>query len=888
MTVGNGLFFSTLWRRFMPERRRSLAGVSLQHPPRLPALDLPALDLLDGGYALDLIFDRLTDGVMVVDGEGIIQHLNPAAQSLFGRWQDDLVGQPARLLLPDGRDPEAPGGLVSSLADAGVTSCETRIRRADGGMQSVGLSVSEVHAGRRILRLGILRDISLRRRTEAVDELVTDINLRVLEGEGLESLLPLLCGRLADLFDLTLAWVANRGPDGRVAIDGCAGPEALRSALQSTVLSWGCLPDEGDGPTIAALNSGSLELVPPSSPLWRGCLAPYAAGGAVSAVSLPLKVGQCVTGALTLYAPYPLDGDTLRDLEGLAVRIGVAAQVVADQKRLRLQGAAMSAAANAIMITDGNGYIEWVNEAFTRLSGYGLDEVLGKTPRILQSGRQDDMFYKELWTTVQTGRSWSGELVECGKDGKHYTVIQTITPMMDAQGLIHHFVAVHEDITERKSAQERAAFLSTHDAVTGLPNRVLFRDQLQQRLIRAETTGAPLAVLFLDLDHFSRVNDIQGHEAGDRLLVGVAERLAQVTRGADLLARVGGDEFAVILSGEDVMGEAESLAQRMIGAVGLPFVLDGNDCHLGACVGIALYPDDGADPDSLIKHADMAMYRAIHEAPGGFRFFSRQMSEDMQSRMALERDLRRALAAEEFELHYQPQFDAESGRVVGMEALLRWRHPERGMVPPSTFIPVAEETGLIIPLGDLVLRMACRQIRDWVAAELPMVPVAVNLSAVQLKRDGLAEHVRRVVEEFEVDPRLLELELTESSVMEDAMAAEAVLRALDKSGIKLAIDDFGTGYSSLSYLKRFPVQKLKIDQSFVRSLDQGGNDAAIARAIITLGHSLGLTVVSEGVEEETQLHYLRGQGCDVIQGYLFSRPVAAEQIPEVMRRAAAG
>jgi diguanylate cyclase (GGDEF)-like protein len=421
--------------------------------------------------------------------------------------------------------------------------------------------------------------------------------------------------------------------------------------------------------------------------------------------------------------------------------------------------------------------------------------------------------------------------------------------------------------------------------MTGLPNRGLFRERLIQALARADKVEQPLAVLFLDLDRFSRINDTMGHDLGDRLLTRIVERLVAVTRSADTLARVGGDEFAVILDKQASAATSVILARRLLNAIARPYDIDGHEMHLGASVGISFYPDDARDADQLIRNADRAMYHAIHEAPNGYRFFSSAMNVEMQARNTLERDLRLAIGRDEFVVHYQPQLELSTGVVIGLEALVRWEHPSRGLVLPGEFISLAEETGLIVPLGALVLRRVCEQIRTWSDDGLDLVPVAVNLSAVQLHRDSLVDDIQAVVEECGIEPRWLELELTESSVMTDAKAAERTLQALDAFGIKLAIDDFGTGYSSLSYLKRFPVTKLKIDQSFVSSLaDETSNDAAIARAIITLGHSLGMHVVSEGVETEGQLAYLRRQGCDSIQGFLFSRPVPAQEVPSILER----
>jgi diguanylate cyclase (GGDEF)-like protein/PAS domain S-box-containing protein len=716
---------------------------------------------------------------------------------------------------------------------------------------------------------------------QGIDRLVEEIHQRVLLGEEAEVVMPILCRRAVELFDLSLAWAASKEADGSALVQGCAGPAMLERYLRAAQIRWDATP-AARGPAGRAMRLGLPQRIGATAADWTDLLAPFAEAGLKEGLAVPLRFGERILGAFSIYAAYPLDEATLQQVEDLVARVGVAVQVLHDQQRLRLRGEALGAAANAVLITDDQGCIEWVNEAFTRLSGYSLEEAVGHSPRLLRSGAQTDEFYQELWSTILAGKVWRGEIVERRKDGSLYTVEQTVTPMHDRSGRLSHYVVVHEDITDRKQAEEKIKYLSSYDSLTGLPNRSLFRERLAQAVARAQAVHQRLAVLFLDLDHFSRINDSMGHDLGDQLLAQLVERLTATTRAADTLARIGGDEFAVILSTKVGVDTAAILARRLISAVSTPYDIDGQEVHLGASVGMALYPDDGADADQLIKNADVAMYRAIHEAPNGYRFFSSEMTEEMTTRLNLERDLRRALSRDELVLYYQPQLDVLSGRVVGMEALVRWNHPELGLLAPGRFIPLAEETGLIIPLGELVLRLACRQIHTWVEAGVPMVPVAVNLAAHQFRRPGLAEMIHDIIDLSAIETRWLELELTESGIMEDAQAAEMTLAELAEQGLKISIDDFGTGYSSLSYLKRFPIHKLKIDQSFVRNLGQDEDDAAIARAIITLGHSLGMTVVSEGVETTTQLDYLRSQGCDMVQGFLFSRPVPADQIPAML------
>lgn len=581
--------------------------------------------------------------------------------------------------------------------------------------------------------------------------------------------------------------------------------------------------------------------------------------------------------------------------EVLSIALGVALLLASDRERrldeldawrraeglLRLQGEAIEAAANAIFITDRSGRIEWCNAAFTRLSGWSAEEARRRPARRLLMGRERD---RRLLDAMEQGRVWHGELNLRRKDGALYIVDQTVTPIADDKGRVAHYVVVQEDVTERRQAEERIRFLSNHDALTALPNRLLFREHLQRAIVQARSEHAGLAVLFLDLEDLSHYNDVLGHDGGDRLLLLMVERLMAAGRGVDSVARVGGDEFAFIANERGSGDEAAELAQTLLAAVNRPFDMDGNEIQVGASVGIAVFPADGDDAETLMKNADVAMYRAIHEAPNGYRFFEPAMDSEMAARRRLEGDLRRAAVRGELELYYQPIVAVADRRIVGFEALVRWNHPEDGLIPPGNFIPLAEENGLIAPIGEWVLAEACRQARGWSDAGLPPVPIAVNLSAVQMKRQDLPVMVRRLLAESRLPPGRLELELTETAMMEDAVTAGRVLADIKAMGMGLAVDDFGTGYSSLGRLKRFPVCKLKIDRSFVADVAEDDSDRAIARAIVSLAHALDLTVVAEGVETEAQFAILAAEGCDSVQGFLFSPAVPAAQAAELLRR----
>ena len=436
---------------------------------------------------------------------------------------------------------------------------------------------------------------------------------------------------------------------------------------------------------------------------------------------------------------------------------------------------------------------------------------------------------------------------------------------------------------ERKGAEERLAYLAQFDALTTLPNRHLFHDRLLQTMAQGRRSGNPMAVLYIDLDRFKLVNDTQGHGAGDKLLKEAAARLTQCIRSGDTVGRFGGDEFGAVLSDLAKPGDASIVAQKMIDALARPFDLDGHDTYVSASVGITLFPGDSEEAGALIMNADTAMYRAKEQGRSTYQYFTREMNERALARMRVEAALRRGLERREFLLHYQPKVDLESGVICGFEALLRWQHPERGMVSPVEFIPVLEDAGLIVPVGEWVMREVCRQIQAWKGSGLSVPPVAVNLSARQFLQKDLEATVRLILRESEVDPSLIQFELTESLLMKEPEAAARTLRGLKESGVRISVDDFGTGYSSLAYLKRFPIDALKIDHAFIRDVTTNPEDAAIALAIIGLAHGLKLKVVAEGVETEGQLNFLSMHACDEMQGYYFSRPVPPSECEAMLR-----
>jgi len=551
---------------------------------------------------------------------------------------------------------------------------------------------------------------------------------------------------------------------------------------------------------------------------------------------------------------------------------------------LRVRDRAIELAFNAVMITDATSPenpIQYVNPAFERITGYAPHEAIGRNARFLQGSDADQPDLQEIANAVSEGRDGLGVLRNYRKDGSAFWNELHVAPVRDDTGKLTHFVGVLNDVSVVREHQRVLAFRAHHDALTGLPNRIMLRDRLEQAIAQARRRKESVAVLWLDLDHFKFVNDSYGHQVGDALLTALSERLRATVRESDTVARLGGDEFVVLMPGISSDADAAAAAQKVLQALSTPFDIDGHALHASTSVGVSLFPQDGDTSEQLLSHADIAMYRAKNDGRNGFHFYSSELSEQSREREALTRALHVALDEQQFELHYQPKIDLGSGDIIGVEALIRWRHPERGLVSPADFIPIAEETGLIVPMGEWVLATACAQAKAWQLDWQANVSVAVNVSARQFRQHDLPATVQRVLADTGLPPQYLELELTESLLMQQTDVVVNALCAIRAMGVSLALDDFGTGFSSLTYLRRFPLNVLKIDRSFVSGVDSIEADAAITRAIIGMAHSLGLSVVAEGVETPAQLAFLQDQQCDVAQGYLLGRPMPAAELAKV-------
>lgn len=770
---------------------------------------------------------------------------------------------------------------------------EMRLRHRDGRwiwVLDAGKVTERDVNGVALRAVGTHLDITERKKAEASIAKLTRqyavlgrISEMIVRARDSEVMLREACRIAAEDGELPLVWLGRVAPDSQdVKVVAAAGiaqgfAQGLKESLDSA------LP-EGRGPFAVALRERRSVVVEDyqqsmmTAP-WRRRAIVW---NLVSVVVCPIIRNGEVWGGISFYSGQAgfFESDQIRLIEELTANVGFCLDTLdADQQRrdlersLRLLSRLVEASCDGVYITDADNRFTMVNPAFCELTGYTADELIGAEPSILKSGRQDGTFYQEMWSQLQRDGHWQGEIWDRRKNGEIFPALLSITELHDEQGRLDHRIAFFSDISAQKAVQQRVEHLAHHDLLTDLPNRYLLNDRVASAVGRAARRKGHIALLYLDLDRFKYVNDALGHDIGDHLLRAVAKRIFSCVRGSDTVCRVGGDEFVVLLDDVVAGEDAARVAEKIMAAVSAPYEIAGHTMVVGVSVGIAVYPDNGTTPDELLRGADAALINVKQSGRGNFGFYSQQLGDRAVERLHMENDLRGACERGEIFLVYQPQFDIATGKVVGVEALARWRHPVKGVVSPSHFIPVAEDSGLILDIGVFVLREACLQMSEWRRHGLLDVSVAVNVSAVQFRQADLVERLQRIIAETGLPPRLLELEVTESVVMENVDSVLEKFSGIHALGISLALDDFGTGYSSLSYLRRIPAQKLKIDQSFVRDLPANADAAAIARTIVGMAHALELHVLAEGVERQDQADFLRGIGCGRGQGYLFARPM---------------
>ncbi len=734
-------------------------------------------------------------------------------------------------------------------------------------------------AGELTTGIGTVQDITSSWRDHLLQETSTSALNLLSQGEGLDKVLTTVTNGLEHINPEMLACILLLEPDGQHFTLGAA-PRLDDGLLKHLV---GSEAEPGSEFLVEACRTGRKLIVDDLTSCTRWPKLSSAA------LQQPFQACWChpvlakggrVLGVFTLFYPTPKTPPEADQIivEQLSMLAGQVIEQTRAQEALHLSSRVIEHSHSAIVVTDAQGYILTTNPAFTQMSGYSKEEVQGRRPAIIRAGLEDDSATRDnVWQRLQDEGFWRGEVRSRHKNGRYYMQWLTASAVKDAAGKVTHYIGISDDITENKEAIKRIDFLAYYDSLTELPNRQLARDRMEQEITRAKREhDGSFALLIVDLDQFKAINDALGHTVGDELIKAAAHRLVDTVRETDTVSRQGGDEFLIMLTGDIEMHAVSAICSKIMEALTRPFEIGEHTLSISASIGVAMFPDDGICFDSLMTRADMAMYSAKDAGRNAYRFFNDRMNVDVMDRILVRNGLMRALEHQEFILHYQPQVDLTTGKIFGVEALIRWENPVIGLVPPDRFIPIAESSGLVVEMGSWVLKEACRQLRNWQDEfGLTDLVMAVNISALQFTRGDLFEAVNTALKESGVSPSSLELELTETVLLKEAEQALEVMSRLRDLGVKMSIDDFGTGYSSMSYLKRLPVDKLKIDRSFVKDIDVDTDDAAIARAVISLGHIMGLSIIAEGVENECQLEFLRLHGCDQYQGYYFSRPLPA-------------
>ncbi len=793
---------------------------------------------------------------------------------------------------PDDR--ETVLALTASLSDTGRCALDYRLIDKSGQVRWIHdeLRLVSQDTGAAREAIGAWRDITEDRQAEQIQE----TRIAVLDGlvgnRSLDAILNQIAARLEGLYPgMQVSILLRDSQDGRLYTGAAPSlPTFYNAAVNGLEAKVGF----GSCGSAAALGETVIVADIQSHPYWTSYAHLAAQAGLAACWSIPFKdnAGQ-VLGTFGVYYGQPrtptqnelkLIGEFAR-ITGLAVERGRA------YTHLCQSAAVFESTSEGVIITDLTSRIVQVNRAYTEITGYTEAEVLGRNPSLVRSGHQDASFYRTLWESLlQTGH-WRGEIWNRRKNGEVFPQLLTISTVYDNIGQPSHYVGVMTDISQIKQSEERLEHLAHYDPLTELPNRLLVQSRLEHALELAGRSHHIVAVLFVDLDRFKNINDSLGHPVGDAVLQTIAKRMAGRLREGDTLGRLGGDEFLVVLETIRHPEDAAEVATTLIQLLEDPLILpNGHEVYISASIGISLYPGDAQTVTELIQHADAAMYQAKDQGRGIYRYYTSALTSEVNTRLELDSRMRRALVQGEFVVHYQPQIDIATGAMVGCEALVRWQDPERGLISPARFIPLAEETGLIMPLGEWVLRTACAQAKAWTQPGQPPLTMSVNLSGRQLLQSQIVQQVANILSETGLSASQLKLELTESTIMGRGEEAVALLGDLRALGLRLAIDDFGTGYSSLAYLKRFPIDELKIDQSFVRDIPRDTNDMEIAATIIAMARNLKLSVIAEGVETQEQLAFLTQQGCHSYQGYLYSRPVPAEEFTRLIEtaRAASG
>lgn len=847
---------------------------------------------------LSHVVEQSPVSVMITRSDGRIDYVNPKFAEVTGYASEEVIGKTPAVV---GNTPaEIYADLWRTIRSGGEWRGELQNRKKNQELlwEHEIISPLKNDLGEITHFVSIREDVTkLKRSEQALRRLnrglrmLSDCNQALVRVRDEQELLDTICEIIVGVGGLRLAWVgyAERDEAQSVRPAACRGADA--DYVEQAQITWADT-ERGRGPTGTAIRSGSTVvmndiLTHPDYEPWREEAIRY---GYASSIALPLKSPGGVFGALNVYSAEAnfFDAEEVSLLNELAadlaygiVSLRTAIEREKAEAALLLTHQAMKSSSNGIMICDMASRaspVIYVNPAFERITGYPADEIMGRNPHFLAGTERDQVGLEEIRAAVREQRAGSAILRSYRKDGSPFWNEFSVSPVRNETGSVTHFVAIFNDVTERVRYQKELEHQATHDRLTGLANRNLLADRLNQAMIYAHRSGRLVGVLLLDIDRFKLINDSLGHGFGDTLLKIVARRLASCVREGDTIARLGGDEFVIVLAEVAQADDVAPIARKILEALELPLEVGGQEIFTTASIGISLYPRDGADQEALLKNADIAMYRVKESGRNAYQFYTEDMNVRSVEKLKLEASLRRALERGEFLLHYQPVISLNTREITGAEALLRWQSADRGMVSPADFIPLAEETGLILPIGEWALRAACLEGRHLLDMGLPPIAISVNVSALQFRQKNFVAIVKDALDAAELSPLLLKIEITESAIMHNPEGTAAILMDLKSLGVAISVDDFGTGYSSLSYLRRFPIDQLKVDRSFVRDVATDPDSATIARAIVALAHNLHLDAVAEGVETPEQLAFLEDIGCDRVQGFLFSRPVPADDL----------
>lgn len=839
------------------------------------------------------LFDLVLDAACLVawqrDDNGELVKVSSNVLAITGYSADSLVAHRAdwaNLVLTE--DASLYRKEMATLTEKGRCDVTFRIHHAKGirWLREWGCRMGEGLPGFG----GYLQDVTALREREDEIHVLTDhlgilsqTNQAVMRSQEARELFQHICEILTQEKRFEAAWVCTP-TDGVAATAGL--PDTLRTVIAEKVSG-------GETTELADRMAARVEFAP--LPIKIGSLPwlqEHLPRGK-ELLLLPLRQEGILAATLGLVSneDKPFDYGEMALLYGLTVDLSFAMDIYAREaerrqaeERLHLSAKVFENSREGILITDAARRIVSVNRAFTEITGYEASEAIGMSPRMLASGLHGQDFFEKLVAELDTQGGWQGEVWNRRKSGELYPELLGISEVRDRSGKVTHYIGVFSDVTEQHASRNRLEFLAHHDALTGLPNRLLLKDRVERAIAAARRLEHPLALLFLDLDNFKSINDSLGHQVGDQMLIALVGRLRSCLRDMDTLSRLGGDEFVVVLPEVTDARAAAIVAEKILGAVEAPIQLGEIAISSSFSMGIAVYPDHGENFDSLLKNADAAMYHAKERGKNTYSFYEESISAGSAVKLALQGRLHGAAERRELQLVYQPQVDIRDGRIIGAEALLRWHSPEFGSVSPGEFIPVAEESGLIVSIGAWVIEEVCRQIRDWEEAGQRLVPVAVNISPIQFLRGNLISTVAALLERYQVPPGFIDIEITESTMVDDSPHVLRAVHSLKEMGLMLSVDDFGTGYSNLGRLRQFNANKLKVDQSFVRAMEKDEEGIIMVRTIIQMAKNLKLETIAEGVETRRQLDILTTLGCGQIQGYLFSRPVSPGDFAQLMSK----